>query len=959
MLARLSCSLLMVCLVLCVPVADATSVAADANGATRGDEASRDNGATRGDEASRADDASRDSDASRAVDAGDGPAVQQSDFATHVLPFLQTYCMDCHAGDDAAGDRNFQALSGQITDENSLVEMQDILDQLNLAEMPPSDAIQPGDAERRTITAWLTERIARYHAQRTSSGGQTVMRRLNSREYHNTIRDLLQLNMTMFDPTSAFPRDQMVEHRDNDGRSLVMSGYLLQQYLTAAERIVEKVMLPLQKPSVQTWTFTDGFKQQPEIDQVHRDTSRFEHLILYDVIGADKHEGAYAAIHAFAKGVPHDGFYEVEFRAAAVNRLHPYDDDFLGRDRNQPLRLAILAGHADAGPLHKPQPVEPKLAQLDLQDGWQTYKVRIWLDAGFTPRFTFVNGLMDARNLWSSLHRRYPDLLPPLKTKGIVEVRRNAIKHGQLPQIHIDDICIRGPFYDAWPTAGQRALLGDDWSDVAAGEELSEQRLREHLQRFASAAFRRPATSDEVDRIFGIMVQRQAAGRTWLQAYGDAVKGVLCSPAVVYLEERPVTVPMTETAAAAETAAVADAVPVAETVLVAETETAAGAGARAEEASGAADDHHGTRLGAYAVASRLSYFLWGSLPDQDLLNAAAAGQLQTDQQLAAHVRRMLADPKADGFIEGFLDSWLTLRDLGSSPPDRSMFREYYQYDLRTAMQQETRLFTKHVLDQNLSISHFLDSDFTFVNQALARHYGIDLPVSGLPSANVPGSTASGTGQATAESGWSQLSGDEDFRMVSTGDRRRGGLLGQASVMTVSANGIDTSPVVRGVWLLENILGTPPSPPPPDVEPLDPDVRGATTIRDQLDKHRNVPACFDCHRRIDPLGFALENFDAIGAWRDKYKRGPRIDAAGELPNGKSFQNVMELKEILIQQQQQFALALSSKLLAYATGRTMTAADRPHLDRMVRELQAKDGGFADLVELTVLSVPFRSE
>ena len=218
MLARLSCSLLMVCLVLCVPVADATSVAADANGATRGDEASRDNGATRGDEASRADDASRDSDASRAVDAGDGPAVQQSDFATHVLPFLQTYCMDCHAGDDAAGDRNFQALSGQITDENSLVEMQDILDQLNLAEMPPSDAIQPGDAERRTITAWLTERIARYNAQRTSSGGQTVMRRLNSREYHNTIRDLLQLNMTMFDPTSAFPRDQMVEHRDNDGR---------------------------------------------------------------------------------------------------------------------------------------------------------------------------------------------------------------------------------------------------------------------------------------------------------------------------------------------------------------------------------------------------------------------------------------------------------------------------------------------------------------------------------------------------------------------------------------------------------------------------------------------------------------------------------------------------------------------------------------------------------------------
>ena len=868
--------------------------------------------------------------------AGQSPPGGQSgtldvlEFETEVRPFLKTFCMECHAGEDAAGERDFEALSGQITDENSLVEMQDILDQLNLGEMPPSEAAQPGNEQRQEITAWLTDRIRQYHEARTSSGGQTVLRRLNSREYRNTIRDLLQLNLTMFDPAVSFPRDQTVEHRDNDGRSLVMSGYLLQQYLEAAERIVDKALHPLQKPVVQTWTFRDDFKQQPEIDQVHRETSRFEHLILYDVIGADKHEGAYAPIHAFAKGVPYDGFYEIEFRAAAVNRLHPYDDDFLGRDSSQPLRLAILAGHADAGPLHKPQPIEPKLTELDLDDDWQTYKVRVWLDAGFTPRFTFVNGLMDVRNLWGNLHRRYPDLLPPLRKKGIVEVRRNAIQHGQLPQIHIDDICIRGPYYDHWPTAAQQTLLGDDWFAVAAGEQVSEQQLRGHLERFATSAFRRPATSEEVDRIVGIMVDRQAAGRTLLQAFGDAVKGALCSPGFIYLEDVPEEQPAGE------------ALPVS-----------------AADSSKIAVDVRHTRLSAYSMASRLSYFLWGSMPDQNLLTAAVSGQLETDQQLSAQVHRMLADARSEGFIEGFLDSWLTLRDLGSSPPDRSIFRDYYQYDLRTAMQQETRLFTKYLLDHNLTISNFLDSDFTFVNQALARHYGIDLAVSGLPSDTVPSSTAFGTGQVTAESGRSKLSGDEDFRMVRTGDRRRGGLLGQASVMTVSANGIDTSPVVRGVWLLENILGTPPSPPPPDVEPLDPDVRGATTIRDQLDKHRNVPACYDCHRRIDPLGFALENFDAIGAWRDNYQRGPRIDAAGELPNGKSFGNVVELKEILLQQDQQFALALSSKLLAYATGRTMTPADRPHLDRMVRELQAKDGGFADLVELTVLSVPFRSE
>jgi hypothetical protein len=290
---------------------------------------------------------------------------------------------------------------------------------------------------------------------------------------------------------------------------------------------------------------------------------------------------------------------------------------------------------------------------------------------------------------------------------------------------------------------------------------------------------------------------------------------------------------------------------------------------------------------------------------------------------------MLADPKSDAFVDGFLGSWLGLRELGATPPDRGEFRDFYHYDLDTAMRRETFLFTRYLIDQNLSLVNFLDSDFTFVNRPLARHYGIEPP---------PGS---------------------GFQRVDLDDRRRGGLLGQASVLTLTANGIDTSPVVRGVWLLENLLGTPPSPPPPDVQPLDPDTRGATTIRDQLEKHRDNPSCYDCHRKIDPLGFALENFDPIGRWRDAYERNHKIDASGQLPGGRQFADVVGLKSVLIEQREQFARGFTKKLLAYAMGRHAEPGDRPHVDAILQA--TKSGGYplGDLIEQIVLSEPFRTK
>lgn len=455
--------------------------------------------------------------------------------------------------------------------------------------------------------------------------------------------------------------------------------------------------------------------------------------------------------------------------------------------------------------------------------------------------------------------------------------RFNSIKYGKIPQIRIHEIEIRGPLYESWPRKSQRAVLGDDWKQVQQTGVLTREQMRKHLRRFATRAYRRRVRDEELDRILNVIAIRRKAGRTPLQAYGDGLKAVLCSPNFLYLQQ--------------------------------------------------ADDK---QLKSYALASRLSYFLWASMPDQELMDLAANDKLQKPEILLAQVERMLKSPKSDAFIEGFLNSWLTLRDLGSQPPERRRFRAYYHYNLDHAMRRETHLFTRHLIDNNLSVVNFLDSDFTFANNRLAEFYGIDPPR------------------------------DKGFHLVKLKDRRRGGLLGQASVLTVTANGIDTSPVVRGVWLLENILGTPPSPPPPDVEPLDPDLRGAKTIRDQLKKHRSVSACYDCHRKIDPLGFALENFDPVGGWRTTYgRRGAKVDASGKLPNGKSFHNVVGLKQILVGQKEQFARVLTERMLAYATGRTIEPADRPEIDRLVTELGKRKFGMRTLIRLVVTSKTFQAK
>ena len=794
--------------------------------------------------------------------------------------FFGTYCQECHGPDKQKGDRRFDTLALPVAKADTLIDLQDVIDQLTLGEMPPAKAKTQPDAQKVSeVVTLLTQLVADGHARLSSTGGQTVLRRLNRREYANTVGDLFGLNMTMFDPTTKFPRDQVVQHLDNVGDALKTSGYLLAQYIEAADQVVEKAFAQRERPAEKTWKFDGDFRQQPELRH-HKDIFNNRFLALYETTMSDKHEGAYGPLLNFAQGVPVDGYYEIRVKAEAKFRHNPYDPKFFGTDLAMPLRLGVVAGNAAAGALHLPQPIEPQLGEAVLQDDvqeWHTF--RVWLDKGFTPRFTFPNGMISVRTIYARLIRTYPKLFPAdvRDSRGIVEARIAGIRYGQIPQVRIHEVVIRGPLIEQWPSAGQRAILGD--------QPFAPERTRTILENFAQRAYRRPVRAEEVDRLMRVVDARRQQGKAPFEAMKDGLKAALCSPAFIYMVEP------------------------------------------------AAEETKERSLSAHALATRLSYFFWSTMPDAELRRLADSGELLKPEVLTAQARRLLASPRSDAFVNGFLDGWLNLRSLGDMAPDRGEFLRYYAQNLQSAMKRETQLFARDLLDRNDSIVRVLDSDYTFANRPLARLYGLENAV-------------------PPEHG-------HEFQRIAFKTPQRGGLLGQGSVLTVSANGIETSPVIRGVWVLENILGTPPPPPPDNVPPIDPDIRGAKSMRELLAKHRDSPACYECHRKIDPLGFALENFDPIGAWRATYEKGKPIDASGELPGGRHFENVAELKKLLVERKEQFARMLTERLLAYGCGRRIEALDRPAVDRVLAATKKDDYKFRDVLEQVVSSQTFRSK
>lgn len=473
----------------------------------------------------------------------------------------------------------------------------------------------------------------------------------------------------------------------------------------------------------------------------------------------------------------------------------------------------------------------------------------------------------------------------------------------QGPGLAVDWVDVEGPLHDAWPPESHRRIFGDLAQEPAPVrdsrgrvEVVSKDPLADGpriLHDFARRAFRRSVTDEDVKPLVALFEEKLNEGYSFERAVRVGLKAALVSPDFLFLRER-------------------------------------GAG----------------RLDDFALASRLSYFLWSTMPDEELLALAAQNRLSQADTLRRQVERMLADPKAAALTENFVGQWLGLRDIDFTEPDRRLYPEFDDM-LRAAIVEEPRLFFEELLKHDLSLANFAASDFTFLNERLAKHYGIP-GVEGLC-----------------------------FRRVTLPpESHRGGVMTMAGVLKVTANGTNTSPVVRGAWVLDRILGTPPPPPPGGVPAVEPDIRGATTIREQLAKHRQIASCAACHARIDPAGFALESFDVIGGWRENYRsvgrgepvtldgrrmpyaKGPKVDPADVLPDGRRFANVDDLKKLLLEDRDQLARALTARLLTYAAGRAPRPSDRPEIEAIVSRVRKKGYGLRSLIHEIVQSRAFQT-
>jgi hypothetical protein len=443
------------------------------------------------------------------------------------------------------------------------------------------------------------------------------------------------------------------------------------------------------------------------------------------------------------------------------------------------------------------------------------------------------------------------------------------------PFLIVDWVEWEGPLVDPAPTAAQREF------GVSGSPDL-----RDILARFATRAFRRPARPVELDRLAALVDREQKSGEALPSALRTGLLAVLCSKDFFYLVE------------------------------------------------GAADRDAG-RINDWELASRLSYFLWSTQPDEPLLAAARDGSLSRPETLRSQVQRMLRDPRIERFASGFPRQWLRLAKVGMFPPDKKLYPEYDDH-LQKSMVQETIATFREVLEKNLSLQEFLDSDWTMLNARLAEHYGI------------PG-----------------VEGDEFRRVRLPPESHRGGLLTQASILSLTSDGTRHRPVHRGVWVMESILGRSPPPPPANVPPIEPTPAKSpkATLRMKLDAHKSDPTCAACHRKIDPLGFAFDAYDAIGRWRtveivrDGAGDNPKVDASGELPDGRKFADAAEFKKLLVGDMDKFGAAFIEKLATYALRRGLSVDDRAELAELARRGKAQEYRLGALVEALSESALFQ--
>ncbi len=827
-----------------------------------------------------------------ALFAGVGPGALRADESipfARVQPLFETHCYSCHGVEKPKGKLRIDKLDADFVNGKDGERWRDVLDRLNFGDMPPEKepALKPED--RALLMAWIAQGrrqagMAKYQA--------TTFRRLTRREYERTMQDLLGLAIEF---GTRLPEDgKSKDGFRNDGDALRMSPLQYETYLQIADEALAEAIVTGPPPVVHRYRIT-----------VHE----------FKVEALPQPAGRPGASYDYAR----DPFNI--FNMATIPAPPPG-----GRNRPRPppnpnppniLLPSAIARFQEAAVRAPKISVTLRMRQA-FRTGETVVKIHCarveppeGADPSRVPILTVAMGStnfhgLELKTVGEPVAIDHTDLrtyeirfrmenvsVPnpgPLNDKNatVLAAWNSALSiegESQPPQLKIEWIEFENPYFETWPPKTHTDIL-------FANEGLDEPAYaREVLRRFATRAYRGPLAPAELDRLVNYWTAARENSASVEVSLREALGVVLSSPRFLGL-------PASRTGGTKE------------------------------------------KLTDHELASRLSYFLWSTLPDEMLLQLADAGKLHEPAELAAQIRRMIQDPRAWAFIEQFSEQWLDLDRLQRVVVNEASYPGFND-DLAAAMRLETIHFFGEVLRGDRSIFQFLDSDFTCVNDRLAAHYGI------------PGVT------------------DSKFRKVPLDDSlHRGGILAHASILTGLSDGKDGHPIKRGVWLLRNLLDDPPPPPPPNVPELDreaPSLKGLT-IPQALAVHRNNESCMNCHRKIDPWGIAFEEYDAVGNWqRDglgetlrKKRTEQPIDAETELPNGVKINGLKELqKELLRSKPDAFRRAMIRKVMAYALGRTLTLGDIDTADALAPALSAREDRLPALIELIVASEPFQSK
>ena len=852
-------------------------------------------------------------------------AADPSDVAKVIVPFVEKHCSHCHGPKKQEAELTLHAFKDEAAIVKERKTWLRVLDQVHAREMPPKGRPQPTAEEAERFATAVNGVFERYDRTAKRDPGVVTIRRLNRAEYVNTVRDLVGVTIPLGED---FPADQTGHGFDNIGDILALSPLQFERYLVSAEAIMKAAVVVGEPPAPP--------KQ------------------------------AASATHKF-EGTPYGPRYDDRGR---IQR------DAKGKQIADKERLPAFPGDSwrlfyDKGPLQK------RFIDLITAGEYQiTVRMQGYPVGEEAPRFAIVvNGKEVARGVCQDKveeHAASVRLQP-----GELRVGVSLLNEWTDPK---DDTKRRGIVLYSITIVGPTMPYSHEML-LAGSEKLQgDARSRHVMERFASRAYRRPATKEEVDRL--LQVVKQAEKISWYKLSAESFVKLQQAkvPQNVINNLKPleksdfrdherfakaVRERLNEELFAAHQQAILDAAEQAPPPWEARVALAMRAvlcspkflyrseldSRPAEKGPHPIDD--------YALASRLSYFLWSSMPDQELFDLAAKKQLH--HNLPAQVKRMLADPRSKALFDNYATQWLRLRALETFTPDPKTFPEFTP-ELRDDMRTETELFFMAAVREDRSVLDLVDAKFTFLNERLAKHYGIK-DTNGNPSApkakpvNPPGAPIPPiTGEKDDRGKYIPGLSQNPFVRVNLENTGRGGILTHASVLAVTSHPTRTSPVKRGAWVLGQILGTPP-PPPPDVPELGANKEGkAATLRQQMELHRKNPNCAGCHARMDPIGFAFENFDATGRYRDA-DGGAAIDPAGELPGGQKFKGAEELSKILRDKKGLFSRNLTEKMLTYATGRGLDYYDRRSVDDIVATLQKHEYRFHSLIIAIVQSDPFR--